>query len=56
METKNRNAPCALRGGRAMCGYVIVGGEFCSLKPGEYNLQEGRNPKRRMACRQQQAD
>ena len=34
----------SLRGGRAMCGYVIVGGEFCSLKPGECNLQEGANP------------
>lgn len=31
----------SLRGGRAMCGYVIVGGEFCSLKPGECNLQAG---------------
>ena len=34
----------SLRGGRAMCGYVIVGGEFCSLKPGECNLQAGANP------------
>lgn len=34
----------SLRGGRAMCGYVIVGGEFCSLKHGECNLQEGANP------------
>lgn len=34
----------SLRGGRAMCGYVIVGGEFCSLKPGECNLQEGAAP------------
>lgn len=30
----------SLRGGRAMCGYVIVCGEFCSLKPGECNLQD----------------
>ena len=34
----------SLRGGRAMCGYVIVGGEFCSLKPGECNLQDGAKP------------
>jgi hypothetical protein len=31
----------SLRGGRAMCGYIIVGGTYCSLKPGECNLQEG---------------
>lgn len=27
-----------------MCGYVIVGGEFCSLKAGECNLQDGAVP------------
>lgn len=27
-----------------MCGYVIVGGEFCSLKAGECNLQDGATP------------
>lgn len=34
----------SLRGGKAMCGEVIVGGEFCSLNPGECNLQEGVKP------------
>lgn len=34
----------ALHGGRAMCGYVIVGGKYCSLKPGECKLQEGAKP------------
>ena len=45
---KNEKPKCtvrgSLRGGRAMCGYVIVGGEFCSLKHGECNLQEGAKP------------
>lgn len=31
----------SLHGGRAMCGYVTVGCQFCSLKRGECNLQEG---------------
>lgn len=49
MENEKPNTPrkpkCtvrgSLRGGFAMCGYVITGGEFCSLKPGECSLQEG---------------
>lgn len=31
----------SLRGGRAMCGHVIVGGVFCGAARGECNLQEG---------------
>jgi hypothetical protein len=34
----------SLRGGRAMCGYVIVGCEFCSLEHGSCNLQAGAKP------------
>ena len=30
-----------LQNGRAMCGYVIVGGVFCAASRGECNLQEG---------------
>jgi len=46
--TENEKPKCtvrgALNGGRAMCGYVIVGGVFCSLKQGECNLQVGSKP------------
>lgn len=45
---ENEKPKCTVRGsllgGRAMCGYVIVGGVFCSLKPGGCNLQEGSKP------------
>jgi len=34
----------SLRGGRAMCGHVIVGGVFCGIAHGECNLQEGAEP------------
>ncbi|MCB4358468.1 hypothetical protein [Quatrionicoccus australiensis] len=34
-----------LKGGRAACGYVIVGNKSCSLKPGECALQVGSDPK-----------
>jgi hypothetical protein len=41
--TENEKPKCTVKGslhdGRAMCGYVIVGGVFCSLKQGECNLQ-----------------
>lgn len=33
-----------LRGGRAMCGQVIVGGKFCGAPRGTCNLQEGARP------------
>jgi hypothetical protein len=34
----------SLRNGRAMCGYVIVGGVFCGADRGACNLQEGVEP------------
>jgi hypothetical protein len=30
-----------LKNGRAMCGYILVGCQYCSLKLGECNLQKG---------------
>lgn len=48
MNAENEKPKCtvngSLHGGRAMCGFVIVGGVFCSLKQGECNLQAGIKP------------
>jgi hypothetical protein len=45
---ENEKPKCTVRGslhgGCAMCGYVIVGGELCSLKRGECNLQDSAEP------------
>ena len=48
MSKSSERIKCTVRGqlygGRAMCGEVTVGCEYCGLKRGECNLQEGAEP------------